>query len=200
MLIFLLARGGLPGTLRALVAGTYPVKWKLPDYIHGRTDAVTHRKYIFSEKIVTNMTWRYKGRFDFAILHMEEGPVLDAIIEFKFPQNYLPYKARKEDFFQASLYALAIRDMGASTSSTTLVVTYCLQDNAQRCGKPDVKKCVTCSKGRTFKTKFRPERTVRTLEHMEPYWFKKRRPIATPSKDTCIRCPYSDGKCQYAIT
>ncbi|MCF2136426.1 MAG: hypothetical protein K9W43_04215 [Candidatus Thorarchaeota archaeon] len=198
LMVIVLAKGGIPGTPRAIVANARPAKWKLHDFINARTNAIAHHKYIFTEQVVTNMTRQYRGRFDHAILRMEEGPVLDAIIEFKFPQNHIPYKVRKEDIFQAGLYALAFRDMGVSTRNTALLVVYCLQDNARRCGKPSVERCISCSKGRTFKSRFREHEVSKILERMEPYWLGKRRPIPSPSRENCRQCPYSKGKCQYS--
>ncbi len=197
--ILILARGGLPGTVRAVIANTYPAKWKLHDFINGRSDARPHRKYIFTEQIVTNMTRKYRGRFDHAILRMEEGPALDAVIEFKFPQQHLPYKVRKEDVFQAGLYALAMRDMGVSTGSTALLVLYCLQSEARRCGKPNIERCFSCSKGKVFRDKFNPQRVIAAVERMDPYWRGERRPVPMPSTENCSRCPYSNGQCQYSV-
>ena len=63
----------------------------------------------------------YVGRFVGAVLHWEKSPILDIVIEYKFPVKHLPRQTRKEDVFQSGLYALALLDSGLSCSSTRLV-------------------------------------------------------------------------------
>ena len=89
--------------------------------------------YLFSEENIRSLGHRFVGRLDGAVLHQEGVPVLDLVIEYKFPLKHLPKQARPEDVFQAGLYALALLESGVSCSSTKIVTIYCLQDRAKRC-------------------------------------------------------------------
>ena len=156
--------------------------------------------YPFNEESVRSHTHRFVGRFDGAILHWEEAPILDLIIENKFPVSYLPETAKMEDVFQAGLYALALVDSGVSCRDTKLVIIYCLQDEAKRClqgNRP--KMCWDCGEGRIYTRNFNQHQIMKTLSKIDDVWYNKRQPRANPSEDNCRPCPYSrNGKCNYS--
>ena len=155
--------------------------------------------YSFNEESVRSHAHRYVGRFDGAILHWEEVPVLDMIIENKFPVSFLPEKVKKEDIFQAGLYALALVDTGVSCSDAKLVIIYCLQDAAKRCLQGNSpKKCWDCGEGKIFSKKFDQREIMKDLAKLDAVWYKKRKPRAKPTEDNCRPCPFSkNGKCNY---
>ena len=165
----------------------HPSHWKRREY------------YRFTEELVRSLAHRYFGRFDTAILHWEDAAILDVLIEYKFPVNYLPTKMKEEDHFQAGLYSLALAESGISCSSTRLVTVYCLQDDAKRCVQDKLKRnCWSCGDGRIFEKKFNPDKIHKHLKRLDEVWYKKRKPIATPSKTKCRPCPFSQrGDCNF---
>ena len=162
-------------------------RWKLNQY------------YSFSEENVRSLGHRFVGRFDGAILHWEKSPILDLVIEYKFPVKHLPRQARKEDVFQSGLYALALLDSGISCSSTRLVTIYCLQDKAKRClAKKSTKECWQCKDGRTFVTRFKPNNVLKKLGKLDEVWYNERKPRPVQDPSRCRVCPYSNGRCNYS--
>lgn len=164
-----------------------PNRWKLNQY------------YFFSEENVRSLGHRFVGRLDGTVLHWKTVPVLDLIIEYKFPMKYLPKQARKEDVFQSGLYALALLDSGVSCSTTKLVIVYCLQDKAKNClDRKSTKRCLQCNDGKTFVTRFKPKSVLRKLRKLDEVWYggRKPRPVQKPSR--CRVCPFSNGRCNYS--
>ena len=142
---------------------------------------------------------RYIGRFDTAILHWEEAPVLDLVIDYKFPVRYLPEKKRSEDIFQAGLYALALYESGVSCSGTRLVNIYCLQDQAKRCMESSsIKECWRCGDSKIHVKRFNPKQVIKALKKMDEVWYDGRRPRPSPEHGKCRACPYSKDKCNYS--
>jgi hypothetical protein len=175
--------------------------WNLHEFLTlNRSRPHYNEYYRFTEEPVMSHAHRFVGRFDGAILHWEEVPILDMIIENKFPVSYLPERAKREDIFQAGLYALALADSGVSCSYTKLVIVYCLQDDAKRCQEGNTpKKCWECNDGRIYSQNFNQREILRSLSKINQVWYKKRRPRANPSHDNCLPCPYSmNGKCNYS--
>jgi hypothetical protein len=126
-------------------------------------------------------------------------PILDAIIERKFPVHVLPRKARLEDIFQAGLYALALMDQGVSVDSTKLVVIHCLQQNAMKCVlRKKSANCLKCPNSRVFSRQFRPSKIIEELGKLNEIWFAKRKPRASPSLVKCRVCPYGKSECKYS--
>jgi len=166
----------------------HPSQWKGCEY------------YRFTEELVRSFAHRYNGRFDTAILHWEEVPILDILIEYKFPVNHLPTKMKEEDHFQTGLYSLALTESGISCSSTRLATVYCLQDVAKRCIQDKSKRnCWSCGNGRIFEKRFNPDTIQKHLKRLDEVWYKKRKPKATPSEAKCRPCPYSQsGDCNYS--
>ena len=163
-------------------------RWKLNQY------------YSFSEENVRSLGHRFVGRLDGAILHWEKAPVLDLVIEYKFPVKYLPKQARKEDVFQSGLYALALLESGASCSRTKLVTIYCLQDKAKRClERKTTRECWRCGDGRTYVTRFKPKSVLKKLRRMDEVWYNGRKPIPAQEQSSCRVCPYREGKCNYSV-
>ncbi len=165
-----------------------PERWKLNQY------------YFFSEENVRSLGHRFVGRLDGVVLHREETPILDLVIEYKFPLKYLPKKARPEDVFQSGLYALALLESGVSCSSTRLVTIYCLQDRAKRClDRKSTRDCWRCSDGKTFTTRFKPKSVLRKLERLDEVWYRGRKPRPAQVQSACRVCPYSKDKCNYSL-
>ena len=177
-----------------------PSPWSLAEFIRlepGKRK--NYQYYSFSEENVRSLGNRYVGRLDTAILHWEQALILDLIIEYKFPVNHLPSKAREEDVFQSGLYALALQESGVSCSSAKIVTIYCLQDKAKECvSQKTAKQCWRCNDGKTFTTRFRPERVKKDLSKLDEVWYKgrKARPVQKPS--ICRACPYSKNRCNYS--
>ncbi len=174
--------------------------WSLSEFLHLRPSRWKFGQYYsFSEETVRSLGYRFIGRFDNAILHWEDAPVLDLIIEHKFPVKYLPKKSRQEDIFQAGLYALALLERGVSCSSTRLVNIYCLQDRARRCmEKNSSRECWRCSDSKIYIKRFDSNRIIRSLKKMDEVWYKGRKPRPSTEHEKCIVCPYSIGKCNYS--
>ncbi|MFW9919779.1 MAG: hypothetical protein ACFFED_09285 [Candidatus Thorarchaeota archaeon] len=159
----------------------------------------SRKRYIFSEEPLVSMTYRYNGRFDSIVVKWVEGPILDAVIERKFPRSYLPDKPVIEDIFQASLYALALKEKGLSISSTIIVTIYCLQDEAERCLRKNSIQCIGCSKGAIFTERFNEKKSVKALEKLDEIWYRGRSPAPKPSERSCRICPYGkDGICNFS--
>jgi len=165
-----------------------PSRWKLNQY------------YSFTEENVRSLGHRYVGRLDGAILHWESAPILDLVIEYKFPMKYLPQRARDEDMFQSGLYALALQESGFSCSSTKLVTIYCLQENAKRClEKKSTRNCWHCRNGRSYATRFKQKDVEKELRRLDEVWYEGRKPRPTQEASACRICPYSEGKCNYSV-
>ncbi|TFG34916.1 hypothetical protein EU527_01010 [Candidatus Thorarchaeota archaeon] len=157
--------------------------------------------YRFNEENVRSHAHKYLGRFDTAIMHWEESPVLDLLIERKFPVNNIPKREREEDMFQAGLYTLALSESGVSCSETRLVTIYCLQATAKRCLEKNFpNKCWKCTVGKKYLRKYNEEDVMKHLKRLDEIWYFKRKPKASPSASKCRVCPYSrNGTCNYAM-
>jgi hypothetical protein len=165
-----------------------PHRWELDQY------------YFFSEENVRSLGHRFVGRLDGAVLHHEETPILDLVIEYKFPLTYLPKQARPEDVFQSGLYALALLESGVSCSSTRLVTIYCLQERAKRClDRKSKRECWRCSDSKTFVTRFKPKNVLRKLKRLDEVWYKGRKPRPAQEQSTCRVCPYRKDRCNYSL-
>ena len=166
----------------------------------GPREGKSKSTYIFSEESAVSMTHRFNGKFDSAILRWDTGPILEALIERKFPRSYLPERARSEDIFQASLYSLALKEKGISCSSTHLIIIYCLQDKAIKCMKKQGGlDCFRCKEGKVFKSRFNEKRTLKQLAKLDEVWYQGRKTEPNPSKDNCRACPFSKGgQCNYS--
>jgi len=156
--------------------------------------------YVFNEEQVRSFAHKFIGRFDSAVLHWEEAPILDALIEHKFPVNHLPSKMKPEDLFQAGLYSLALAESGVSCRSARLVIVYCLQDTAKQCLQDRLRRsCWNCGDARVFKRKFSPDEIRIRLKRLDEVWYNKRSPRAAPSETNCKACPFStSGECNYS--
>jgi hypothetical protein len=164
-------------------------------------ERAVHKKglYLFTEENVVSMTYRFSGRLDAAIVGWNSGPVLDAIVERKFPRRYLPTKAYPEDVFQGSLYALALKEKGFSVSSTHIVAVYCIQDEAEKCMQRGTGlSCLTCGKGKLFVSKLKERAIAKAIGRLDEVWYRGRKPRPNPSVTSCRRCPFStDGTCNF---
>lgn len=192
--------GSLLGPSARVIRNAEPAGWSLGDFIHLQSNRPTSRRsFIFQEEPIRSLGHRYAGRFDFAILHWEEAPILDAIVERKFPLRHLPSKPHSQDVFQAGLYALALMESGVSCSSTRLLLIYCLQESASRCiGKNGVD-CLACGEKAMFVQGFQPDRVLRRLRKVDEVWYRGRKPRATPNESKCRACPYGrDGSCKHS--
>ena len=175
--------------------------WILAEFLKLRPDQWRKGEcYRFNEEEVRSFAHRFVGRFDSAVLHWEDVPVLDALIEYKFPVSYLPNKSKREDIFQAGLYSLALQESGVSCSSTILVIVYCIQDKARKCLNGNSNNnCLTCGDARVFKEKYNPNRIRWHLRKLDEVWYNKRRSRAKPSATTCRTCPFAGGGvCNYS--
>ena len=175
--------------------------WDLHEFLNLNPSKPKRNEYYrFNEEPVRSHAHRFVGRFDSAILHWEERPVLDMIIENKFPVNYLPDRAKREDIFQAGLYTLALSESGVSCNSTKLVIIYCLQDTARRCLRGNsAKMCWQCDKGRLFTKDYDQKKIMNRLSMINEVWYGKRKPRANSTDDNCRPCPFSkNGKCNYS--
>ena len=196
VLLFLYRRDTISGLIRK----STHAPWNLDYFLkHRNRSKIGERYYLFSEQSVFSKQHRITGRFDGAILHWDTVPILDAIIERKFPVRILPTKVREEDIFQAGLYALALMDCGISTKSTKLVVIHCLQEKALKCvQKSRGAYCFSCENSRIFSKHFNPSRVMQELSKLDEIWFTRRKPRASPSSNKCRVCPYSKTKCKYS--
>ena len=203
-IIFIIAiyRSGIGNlTVRGKMKHAQPAPWDLHEFLSlNPTRPRENEYYRFNEEAVRSHAYRFVGRFDSAILHWEDAPILDMIIENKFPVSYLPDSVKREDIFQAGLYALALAEGGVSCSETKLVVIYCLQDTAKKCFESNsAKMCWQCGKGRIFSKNYSRNRIVKDLSKINEVWYAKRKPRANPTEDNCRPCPFSEnGKCNYS--
>ena len=175
--------------------------WDLNTFLHLESDQPESNQYFsFAEEAVVSMGHRYSGRFDQAILRFDGVPVLEVVIERKFPSRNMPKIVRTEDMFQAGLYALALMESGVSCSSTRLVVMYCTQKAASNCvheGKGLI--CFKCRNGRVFQEKFSPKKVLKTLKRLDEVWYERRKPKPSPEVGKCKACPYgTDGVCNHS--
>ncbi len=175
--------------------------WDLNTFLHLESNPHKPDQYYkFAEETIVSMGHRYSGKFDQAVLRFDGVPILEAVIERKFPVRNLPEIVRTEDMFQAGLYALALMESGVSCSSTRLVVLYCTQEAASNCvrvGKGV--NCFGCKKGRAFQQRFNLERVLKTLKKLDEIWCMKRKPMPSPEVGKCRACPYgSNGVCNHS--
>lgn len=173
--------------------------WSLPEFLKLKPSKWKNNQYYyFSEENVRSLGHRYVGRLDGAILHWETAPILDLVIEYKFPVKYLPKQARKEDVFQSGLYALALLESGVSCTSTKLVTIYCLQDKAKRClDKKSTRECWRCGEGKVFVARFKSKRVLKKLKRLDEIWYGDRKPIPVQEPSRCGVCPYNN-RCNYS--
>ena len=179
-----------------------PAPWDLQEFLGlNPSNPKRNEFYRFSEEPVRSHAHRYIGRFDGAILHWEDVPILDLIIENKFPVSYLPDRIKKEDIFQAGLYALALAETGVSCKDAKLIIIYCLQDAANRCLHRNSKRnCGNCGDGKMFTHKFSQREIMENLARINAVYYKKRKPQASPSEEHCRPCPYSkNGRCNFSV-
>ena len=172
--------------------------WDLNTFLHLKSDQPESNQYFsFAEEAVVSMGHRYSGRFDQAVLRLDGVPILEAVIERKFPSRNMPKIVRTEDMFQAGLYALALMESGVSCSSTRLVVMYCTQKAASNCVHEGKRvNCFECRKGRIFQEKFSPKKVLKTLKRLDEIWYMRRKPRPSPEVGKCKACPYGiDGVC-----
>jgi len=191
----------LPSTgVFGVVRSASTADFSLGEFLHSRAETGSRRReFAFQEEYVASLGRRIHGRVDCAYLHMEEVPVLDLLVEMKFPLKLLPETVHAEDLFQASLYALALADSGVSCSHTRLEVIYCTQKQAEHCFGQGGRSCVTCRRARRFHRKFDYKSTVATLSRLDEVWYEGRKPKPIARPEQCRRCPYShDGACNYA--
>lgn len=191
------------GTLsvRGKMRNAQKAPWDLHEFLTiNPSKSKNNEYYRFSEESVRSHAHGFVGRFDSAILHWDDGSILDMIIENKFPVSYLPERAKGEDIFQAGLYALALADTGVSCRDAKLVIVYCLQEVARRCLQGNTPRmCWDCSKGKIFSQNCNLREVMKNLSKIDEVWYKKRHPRANPSEDNCRPCPYSmNGKCNYS--
>lgn len=175
--------------------------WSLAEFLKIKPNrGKINQYYFFSEENVRSLGHRFVGRLDGAVLHWGKAPILDLIIECKFPVKHLPKQARKEDVFQSGLYGLALLDSGVSCSSARLVTFYCLQEKAKRClDRKTTRECWQCSDGKTFVTHFKPKSVLRKLRRLDEVWYDGRKPRPAQEPSRCRVCPYSNGRCNYSI-
>jgi len=188
-------------TVKGKMRRAQKAPWDLHEFLSLNPSKPKHNEYYrFSEESVRSHAHRFVGRFDGAILHWEEVPILDMIIENKFPVSYLPERVKREDIFQAGLYALALADTGVSCRNAKLVIIYCLQDVAKRCLQGNTPRmCWECGEGKIFTQNFDQHTIMKALSKLDDVWYKKRRPRANPTEANCRPCPYSkDGKCNHS--
>ncbi|MGY5858168.1 MAG: hypothetical protein RTU63_02265 [Candidatus Thorarchaeota archaeon] len=188
---------GVKGKMRS----AQKAPWDLHEFLTLNPSKPKNNEYYrFSEESVRSHAHRFVGRFDGAILHCKDAPILDMIVENKFPVSYLPERAKKEDVFQAGLYALALADSGVSCRDAKLVIIYCLQDVAKRCLQGNnPRKCWDCGEGKIYTENFDQRKIGKYLTNLDDVWYKKRRPRANPSEENCRPCPYSkDGRCNHS--
>ncbi|MHA1136459.1 MAG: hypothetical protein ACTSSE_08235 [Candidatus Thorarchaeota archaeon] len=188
-------------SVRGKMRNAQKAPWDLHEFlILNPSKPKNNEYYRFSEESIRSHAHGFVGRFDGAILHWKDAPILDMIIESKFPISYLPERAIKEDIFQAGLYALALADTGVSCKDAKLVIIYCLQDVAKRCLQGNTSKmCWDCGEGKIFYQNCDLREVMKNLSKINEVWYKKRRPRANPTEDHCRPCPYSkNGKCNYS--
>jgi hypothetical protein len=153
---------------------------------------ILDRHFLFTEENVYSISNRFRGRFDMAILHWDESPILDVLFERKFPTGRLPIKVHQYDVFQASLYALALMDSGVICSSTKIIVAYCRQEDAIKCQhNRAIASCLRCDNGAVFTIDFSFKETIKKLHSLNRYWFESKQPKSSPDIHKCSICPYA---------
>ncbi len=189
-------RPGVAGLLRR----STPAQWSLRTFLNlPEKMRESEKHYLFNEQSVFSMGHKFVGRFDQAVLHWKTGPILDLVVERKFPTRVLPERIKEHDMFQAGLYAVALMERGVSCQKTRLATIYCLQHKAAMClEKKSATDCIRCGSGKVFVRKFRPSRVLKTLAKLDEVWFSGRKPRASPSKSKCRQCPHSKTHaCKY---
>jgi hypothetical protein len=189
------------GAALRIIRTSQNATWSLIEFTQLCPSKLRKKEYYrFTEETVRSSAYRYNGRFDSAVLHWEEVPILDVIIEYKFPVTHLPVNMKDEDKFQAGLYALALAESGISCSSAKLVTVYCLQDVAKTCTRRNSKsECWNCRDGRIFEKRFNAEAVQKQLKKLDEVWYGKRAPKASPTEAKCRLCPFSKkGVCNYS--
>ncbi|KXH73269.1 MAG: hypothetical protein AM326_00540 [Candidatus Thorarchaeota archaeon SMTZ-45] len=190
---------GFLNTTRRRVRRAQVCEWTLTQFLNLYNKPSSSKSFLFHEQEVFSLGHRFNGRFDTAVLHWEEAPILDAIIERKFPTRHLPEKPKDEDIFQAGLYALALMESGVSCSSARLVIVYCLQRKAKQCIGRNFNDCAACGDGRVFSRRFSQKQVIRALAKLDEVWYKGRKPKARPDKRNCQTCPYGrSGTCNHS--
>ena len=193
--------GGLLRANSRLLRNVDQSDWTLRQFLNlNLSRPKAKERFLFSEESVVSVGYRYNGRLDGAILHWEGVPILDAIIERKFPTRSIPDKAKPEDVFQAGLYALALMEKGVSCSSTLLAIVYCLQDDARKCLDRNEVSCLGCDNSRVFQKKFKPKPIIKQLQKFDDYWYRDGKPRPTPEPSKCNACPNGkNGTCNYSV-
>jgi len=194
-------RKGTIKSIFGIINRSIVAPWDLNTFLQLESEPPEPKQcYSFAEETVVSMGHRYNGRFDQAVLRFDGVPVLEIVIERKFPSRNIPKIVRTEDMFQAGLYALALMERGVSCSSTRLVVIYCTQKAASNCvsvGKG--MNCFGCRKGRAFQQEFNLKRVLKTLKKLDEIWYKKRKPRPSPEVGKCRACPYgTNGVCNHS--
>ncbi len=179
-----------------------PVKsnWSLNEFLEQCDKGTSMRKIILSEKNVVSLTYRFRGRFDSIIVRCGSGPVLEEVIERKFPRSVLPKKPIEEDMFQASLYVLGLKEKGFSIRSTMITTVYCLQTVADDClHNNEHSSCWRCNAGVRFSQRFNEPRTVKSIKKLDEIWYREREARPKPSPRKCRLCPFSkQGVCNHS--
>jgi CRISPR/Cas system-associated exonuclease Cas4 (RecB family) len=200
VLLYDLREGTLNSVFR-IINRSIVAPWDLNTFLHLESEPPEPNQYYsFAEEAVVSMGHRYSGRFDQAILRFDGVPVLEVVIERKFPSRNMPRIVRPEDMFQAGLYALALMEKGVSCSSTRLVVIYCTQKDASSCVSADKGvNCFGCRKGRAFQQEFNMKKVLKTLKRLDEIWYKRRKPKPSPEVGKCRACPYgTNGVCNHS--
>ena len=202
MFIALFRAGVETVSIKGKMKNAMTAPWDLLEFLSLNPNSPKRNElYRFTEEPVRSHAYRYLGRFDGAILHWDEVPILDLIVENKFPVNYLPDRVKREDIFQAGLYALALAETGVSCRDAKLAIIYCLQDTAKKClYEKSQRNCWNCGDGKIFSKKFDQRVVMKDLARINAVWYKKRNPRANPSEENCHPCPYSkNGRCNYSV-
>lgn len=195
IVLLLMNSVGILNPVAAIIRNAHPAEWSLTEFLRLKENQRRRKEaFLFQEQPVVSIGHRFNGRFDYAVLHWEEAPILDALIERKFPTKILPEKPRSEDMFQAGLYTLALQERGVSCTLSRLVVIYCLQQNAKRCAHTNQTDCFSCSNGAIFTKKFDHHKVLGSLAKLDEVWFRGRKPRAHPTPSKCRACPYGKNR------
>lgn len=188
--------------LRGLLRGSVSAPWDLYTFLTSAPSGLReNQRYLFTEQWVNSRRYSFCGRFDYAVMQYREVRTLDAVIERKFPVGPLPTRATPEDTFQAGLYSLALMDSGVSCKSARLLIIYCSQRNASRCGRSKAPDCLSCTKPRVFLKRFKPDEITQTLQRLDEVWNGVRSPRPYPGRSKCSGCPFGEsGQCKYSIS
>jgi hypothetical protein len=201
--LFLTSRlGRLPSSSVRILKRSVTPAFSIDDFLHSRVrESDAGRYYIFKEQMVYSTEHSFRGRFDQAVVRCEDKPVLEMVIERKFPTHSLPLNGRPEDFLQAGLYSLAFAERGVNCESARLLLMYCRQKDAQNCSRrSSLAKCATCPRGRLFQKRFRSHDVLRVLHRLDKVWTGERRARASPSHEKCVACAFGkNGYCEYSI-